>query len=109
MLSVGFVKPLMIALGVLSLITVGVFYWGQAQKRLAEQYGYEVEQGKAMLSEEREDKERILSELSKVRTEYKQRTRDLKNALDENPGWSDTPVPTAVVNQLCDQDRCITK
>lgn len=106
MIGVGLVKPLLVSMGVLSVITVGTFMWGQAQKRLAKQYGVQFEQTNAMLIQTREAKERLLQELVQIHEKYQTVQEGLQDALKSNPDWSSTAVPIDVSEWLCNSANC---
>ena len=106
MLGVAYVKPLIVATLFLLTATVGTFMWGQANKRLAKQYGVQFELVNTQLIQERESKERMRAQLLHNQKKYSEAGKDLDNALKQEAEWADTPIPAAIREQLCNTGNC---
>ncbi len=101
-----FARKTTMALLVLSLITIGLYYWGQTQKRLAVLYGTQYDSTVLALEHEREESRRVRLELNAVQERYRAQERNLERALKEHPDWSSTAVPPDVKSGLCNASNC---
>ena len=101
-----FARRTTLALLVLSLITIGLYYWGQTQKRLAVLYGTQYDSTVLALEHEREESRRVRQEQALTQERYRVKSKELEQALEEHPDWSSTPTPPDVISRLCNSANC---